>query len=418
MPCLQAAAALAVFLAAAVGPPRVDGAVLRQRDPFGTGEAYAPSAFCGVPVVQFQSAVPPNERDKGESGQGNFGYAMPVKPGAPLPLVAANARGLVGARPGAPPAQPAWLRLFLGAHATATAKTMTARGDEIHGPTAGHQMAELLFGTLLCSPLQPCPHEMPVMTTLGAVPYAGDKFYDVIETAQMHDNENDPEDAPYAPFASVLLGSVLPQQAAPAIDLREILFPAKSSRARKTARAAWAAYENKVTWLPAGRDNGEDATDAESALAAARSLDAFLVATQQMLLGLQHLEAHGNRHRDMKPDNALLDGAVGSFVLTDFGTMCACAAAAAASLPAHLAPLISGCKADIVTLGCQPFPAGTPDFASPATDLLYSTNWYQREPPAAPPPGAALILGEALAKELAKVADARKDVFTDINGIF
>jgi hypothetical protein len=204
---------------------------------------------------------------------------------------------------------------------------------------------------------------------------------------------------------------VLPQVAAPAVNLRQILFPVTHNK--KNLRAAWAAYEEKVSWLPVAQlDCGAVATGAERAKAAARSLDAFLVATQQMLLGLEHLEMHGIRHRDMKPDNVLLDGAVGSFVLADFGTMCAITAeAAAASLPAHLIPLISGCKADFVTAGCSPFPVGTEDFASPVTALFYKTVWYGTG--AALPPGAALILGESLVNMLTKATsdDERRDAF-------
>lgn len=402
-----AALPVAVFLVAAVGLPRASG------EPFGSAAVYAPSAFCGVPVLQFQSAEPVNAVNKWDGGQGNFGSATSVKRGAPLPLASADARGLVEAQRGPPPAQPAWLHRFLSAHATATAKTMIAKGGERHDLPAGHQMTELLYGTLLCSPLQPCPAEMPVMTTLGAVSYKGEEFDDILEEAENahEDNEDAAGGAPYVPFASVLLGSVLPAHAAPAVNLRQILFPATHKKTE--LRAAWAAYEEKVSWLPvAQQDSGEDATDAERAQAAARSLDAFLVATQQMLLGLEHLEMHGIRHRDMKPDNVLLDGAVGSFVLADFGTMCAITAeAATASLPAHLIPLISGCKAEIVTLGCSPFPIGTEDFASPVTALLYKTVWYRTG--AALPPGAALILGESLVNMLTKATsdDERRDAF-------
>lgn len=141
---------------------------------------------------------------------------------------------------------------------------------------------ELIGGMSVCSDFAPCPPTTSVVSYLGGA---------VSKKGRL---------------TTVLLEPVLAPREFKPVDLASVLDP----EASHGKRDAWDAYAGRVSpWLPADRFHSFC------------NLDAVLVAVQQMLLGLDVIEARGMRHCDIKPENMML-GADYTVKIVDIGMPC------------------------------------------------------------------------------------------------
>ena len=140
--------------------------------------------------------------------------------------------------------------------------------------------------------------------------------------------------------------------------------------------------------------------------------------TQEVAWALGHAHAHGVVHRDVKPDNVLLERGSGRAMVTDFGIARAAAAAeltptdgTAAGTPAYMSPEQGAgdqadARSDLYSLGVTAFYAvtGRLPFAAPTAAAMLVKHATEPAPPllaARPslPPAFARAVDRCLAKD-------------------
>ena len=168
---------------------------------------------------------------------------------------------------------------------------------------------ELLGGMMGCSQVAPCLPGTPVMAYEGGAVSAGNA-------------------------AAVVAIFVQPMSG---VGVEKLLDFGGDAGAQATVRQQWENFASTVSpWLSSAAAASDGAAKVTTTLR--RDLDAALVGVQQTLFGLAHLWDRGIVHRDVKPDNIMINDGV--FTLVDLGFACVYKTAWSPQELSHLPPAL------------------------------------------------------------------------------